>query len=60
MPAHTDCIHPPSEVGVEPAVQSAVREVKTGSHAAPETMGNAEREREKFLLRSFVCIFIKI
>ena len=35
---------PPSEVGVEPAVQSAVREVKTGSHAAPETMGNAERE----------------
>ena len=40
---------PPSEVGVEPAVLSAVREVKTGSHAAPETMGNAERERERLV-----------
>ena len=38
---------PPSEVGVEPAVQSAVRELKTGSHAAPVNMGNAERERER-------------
>ena len=37
---------PPSEVGVEPVVQIAVRELKTGSHAAPVNMGNAERERD--------------
>ena len=35
---------PPSEVGVEPVVQIAVRELKTGSHADPVNMGKAERE----------------
>ena len=34
----------PSEVVVESVVLSAVRELKTGSHAAPVNMGNAERE----------------